>query len=89
MTFRTALWALAGLLIAGSWALYAALTTAPRLTFSDPIMPLIESTCPIVAASIHLRFGVSLFWALVANTATYALAGLLVETLRVRLRHAR
>jgi hypothetical protein len=36
----------------------------------------------------YLHFGVSLFWVLLANTATYALIGLVVESLRWRLNTA-
>ena len=32
----------------------------------------------------YLHLGVSLFWVLVSNTATYALIGLIVESLRWR-----
>jgi HAMP domain-containing protein len=76
MRNRIALWALAGLFVAGFWAIYASLTSIA------PLWPLAEFTCPIAAASIHLNFPVSLFWAAVANTATYALAGAVIETLR-------
>jgi hypothetical protein len=88
MNRRIALWALAGFLVAGFWAVYATLTSAPSLTAGDPIWPLVEFTCPIAAASIHLNFGVSLFWSLAANAATYALLGATVETLRKRLLHS-
>ena len=89
MKSRIAIWAGAGLVIAGGWALYAFATSFPAMTSGDPIWPLVELTCPIAAASIHLHFGVSLGWSLVANTATYALIGGIVETLRTKLRHAR
>jgi hypothetical protein len=86
MKFRIAIWAGTGLLIAGLWAVYAAVTSPP-LTFSDPVMPLVELTCPIVLASARLHFGVSLYWALIANAATYTLFGSIIEALRQRLRH--
>jgi len=87
MKFRIAIWAGTGLLIAGMWAVYAAVASPP-LTFSDPIMPLVELTCPIVLASVRLHVGVSLYWALIANAATYALFGLIIEALRQRPRHS-
>jgi len=88
MKYRIAMWAGAGLLIAGGWALYASATSPPAMTSGDPIWPLVEVTCPIAFASIHLHFGVSLYWSLLANAATYALIGGIVEALRKSLRHA-
>jgi hypothetical protein len=86
MKYRIGLWAIAGFLIAGCWALYALATTPPALTSADPIMALVRLTCPIaVFSSYPLR----LYWVLLANAATYALVGLTVETLRQRLHHAR
>lgn len=82
------MWAGAGLLIAGGWALYAFATSPPAMTSGDPILPLVELTCPIVAAGMHLHFGVSLFWSLVANAVTYGMVGGVVEVLRKKLRHA-
>jgi len=78
------MWAIAGFLVAGCWALYAFATTPPAMTSADPIMTLVEITCPIAFASLHFHFGVSLYWSLVANAATYALVGLVVEMLRRR-----
>jgi hypothetical protein len=88
MKRRIAIWAIAGFLVACCWALYAFATTPPAMTFGDPIMTLVEFTCPVVAASFYFHFGVSLYWSLLANAATYALVGLIVETLRRQLRHA-
>jgi len=89
MKYRIGMWAGAGFLIAGGWALYAFATMPPALTSADPIMSLVELTCPIVLASMRLHFGVSLYESLVANAATYALIGLMVETLRRRLTRAK
>jgi len=88
MIRRIMFWAFAGLLVAGLWALYAALTSPPVLTSADPLWLLAEFTCPIAAASTHLNFPVSLFWALVANTLTYAFIGAIVEMVRHRWAHA-
>ena len=44
---------------------------------------LARTTCPILIAGVH--FPVSVYWALVANAATYALVGLIVEALRQKL----
>jgi hypothetical protein len=89
MKYRIAMWASAGLMIAVGWAVYAFATTAPAMTSRDPIMTLVELTCPIVFAGMHFNFGVSLLWSLVANVATYALFGAVVESVRMRLQQAR
>jgi hypothetical protein len=89
MKYRIGMWAGAGLLVAGCWALYAFSATPPAMTSGDPMMALVELTCPVVLASFYFHFGVSLYWSLVANAATYGLIGLLVESLRQRPHPAR
>jgi hypothetical protein len=89
MKHRVAMWASAGFLVAGFWAIYAFASTPPPITSADPILTLIESTCPVLFASLHFHFGVSVYWSLLANAATYALVGLVVETLRRPLIHAK
>ena len=86
MKYKVGLWACVGFLIAAGWALYALATQPPALIFGDPLLTLAQITCPIAFASIHFHFGVSVYWTLVANAATYALLGVAVETLRRRLR---
>lgn len=85
MKYKIGLWACLGFLIASGWALYAFATEPPVFTFGDPLLILAQITCPIAFASIHFHFGVSLYWTLVANAATYAVLGLAVETLRPKL----
>jgi len=89
MKHRIGIWASAGFLVAGCWALYALATTPPAIASADRLMTVVEFTCPIVLASIHFHFGVSLYWSLIANAATYGLIGLMVETLRQRLNQAK
>ena len=89
MKYRIGIWAAAGFLVAGCWALYAFATTPPAMTSAEPIMNLVELTCPVVLVSMRLHFGISLYWSLVANAATYALTGLMVETLRRKLAPAK
>ena len=87
--FRIAMWASAGLLVAGCWNLYA-LATFPIQMTSEPIVwTLVRSTCPIAFASFYFHFPVSLYWVLLANAATYALIGLIVEALRQQPHHAK
>jgi hypothetical protein len=87
MKYRIAMWAGAGFLVAGGWALYAFASTPPALTFTDPLMTLVRITCPI--ALLGRSFPIRLEWVLLANAATYALLGLIVEPLRQRLAHAK
>lgn len=87
MKYRIAIWAGVGFLVAGLWALYALATTPPALGSGDPLLPLVRLTCPI--AILGRFYAISLSWVLVANAATYALAGLMVENLRQRLHPAK
>jgi hypothetical protein len=81
MKYRIAMWASAGFLVAGYWALYA-FATMPTLLFAKPeTMILVRLTCPIALLS---RYPISLSWVLLANAATYALVGLVVEMSRRR-----
>ena len=87
MKYRIAMWAGVGFLVAGGWALYAIASAPPALGLGVPLLPLVRLTCPIaILGSSH---PISLYTALLANTATYALAGLVVETLRQRLHSAK
>jgi hypothetical protein len=85
MKRRIAMWAGAGLLVAAGWAIYAMVSTPPALTIADPILPLVRLTCPISNLGFY---PLSLYWVLAANAATYALLGLIVETLRPKVRRA-
>ena len=86
MKYRIGMWALAGFLVAGIWALYALAITPPALGPGDPLLPLVRLTCPIALLSFY---PIRLEWVLLANSATYALVGLIVETVRRRLNHAK
>lgn len=88
MKYRITMWASAGFLIAGCWALYAFATNPPAMTSADPIVTLVEITCPIVFASLHFNFALPLYWSFLANTVTYGLIGLIVESLRQQFHHA-
>jgi len=85
MKYRIAVWPGAGLLVAGCWAIYGIVSTPPALTTADPILPLVRLTCPISNLGFY---PLKLYWVLVANAATYAMLGLIVETLRKRPRRA-
>ena len=87
MKSRIAMWAGAGFIIAGLWALFAIATFPSTVERMRDFSTLISVTCPIAIAGRH--YPISLLEALAANAATYALIGLMVETLRRQLRHAK
>jgi hypothetical protein len=81
--FRIAMWAVAGFFVAVAWALYSFAMAPMAVSPANPLVwTLAWLTCPVVMAGFHLHYGLHLYWVLPANAATYALAGLLVETLR-------
>jgi tellurite resistance protein TehA-like permease len=85
MKYRLAVWAVAGFLVASAWAVYFLLASKDH-----PIEPIISAlvrlTCPVAIVGSH--YPVSLYAALVANVATYALVGLLIETVRRQFSHS-
>jgi hypothetical protein len=85
MKYRIALWAAAGFLVASGWAVYF-LVANKDLPIEPMVSTLVRLTCPIAIVGSH--YPVSLYLALAANVATYALVGLVVETLRQQLRHS-
>lgn len=87
MKNRIALWALVGFLGAGFWALYAAATFPSTSEHMRDVWPLVVVTCPIAIAGIH--HAISLYGVLLANAITYGFVGLIVETMRKPLHHAR
>jgi len=89
MKNRIAMWAGAGFLVAGCWAIYALARTMP-ITPGDPVVyNLARFTQPVAAASLYFHFGVRFYWVLLANAATYALIGLIIESLRGKIIHAK
>ena len=86
MKYRIAIWAAAGYLVASAWAVYF-LAANKNHPIPPMVSTLVRLTCPIAIVGSH--YPVSLYSALAANVATYALVGLVVETLRQRLNHAK
>ncbi len=86
MKYRIAGWASAGVLIAAFWAIYFA-----GASKNSPIEPIVYTlaglTQPIVLVIRHFR--VPFYWVLLANTVTYTLVGLIVETLRQKLNNSK
>ena len=87
MKYRIAMWASAGFLVAACWALYFAMRSK-----DNPIEPIVYAlgflTQPVALIGSYFHFGMSFYLVILANTATYALVGLIVETLRQRVHHA-
>jgi hypothetical protein len=79
MKYRVAIWAAAGFLVASGWAVYF-LLASKNLPIEPMVSTLVRLTCPIAIVGSH--YPVSLYLALAANVATYAVVGLLVEALR-------
>ena len=89
MRIRIALWAFAGLLIAVGWWLYVTATAPTPITAAPLLWNIAHLSCPVVLAGFYFHFGVSVYLSLVANAATYALIGLMVEGPRRQLHHAK
>jgi len=77
---RIATWAGVGFLVAGFWAIFAAATFPSTNERLRDVWILVSFACPIAVAGKH--YAISLYEALAANAITYALVGLIVETLR-------
>jgi len=86
MKYRIAIWAAAGFLGASGWAVYY-LVRNKDLPIEPMVSTLVRLTCPIAIVGAH--YPVSLYSALAANVATYALVGLVVETLRRQLSNSK
>ena len=85
MKYRVAIWAAAGFLVASGWAVYF-LVASKNLPTEPMVSTLVRLTCPIAIVGSH--YPVSLYLALGANVATYALVGLVVEILWRQLNHS-
>ncbi|HTZ97792.1 MAG TPA: hypothetical protein VMB18_15430 [Terriglobales bacterium] len=86
MRYRVARWAAGGFLVTAFWALYAFPTFVPTTSAEMLLYTLARFTQPIVAVGAHLHVGIRVYWVLLANVATYAVAGLIVESLATKIR---
>jgi hypothetical protein len=80
---RIAMWASAGFLVSFGWGLYFASTN--KALPIEPIPYILASlTQPAAAVALYFRpaLQLGLTWVVVVNAATYALLGLVVETIR-------
>jgi hypothetical protein len=87
MKYRIALWGSAGFLVAGFWALFASATFPATNERLRDLWVLVSLTCPVAIAGRYYPIG--LYEALAANAVTFALVGLIEETLRHQLHHAK
>jgi hypothetical protein len=87
MKYRIGMWAGAGLLVAAFWAVYF-FPTAPIPINRRIDWAITRLSCPIVFASFYFHFPLNVYWAVLANTGTYALIGLVLETLRRQTKRA-
>lgn len=87
MKLRIAIWASAGFLVAAFWALFAVATFPHTSERMRDVWILISLTCPISIAGMHYPIG--LYEVLAANTVTYSLVGLMMETLYHQFHHAK
>jgi hypothetical protein len=85
MKYRVAIWAAAGFLVGSGWAIYFRVANKD-LPLQPFVSTLVRLTCPIAILGAH--YPVSIYSALAANVATYALVGLVVEILRQQLSHS-
>jgi len=86
MRYRITMWAIAGFLIAGFWALFAIATFPSAPQRMRDVWTLVCITCPIAILGMH--YPISLYVVLVANTVTYGFVGLALEVLRKQMHHA-
>ncbi len=79
MKRRVALWGLVGFLVAAFWVL---VSLAIPMWREPVLLGIARYTCPIVAISWALNFGVKWYWVILSNVAAYALIGFGIEALR-------
>jgi hypothetical protein len=79
MKLRIAIWTGVGALVVVLWRIYISATLSNPLGTGGLGRALIYLTCPIAIAGQHPQ---SFYFVLIANAATYALAGVVVEATR-------
>jgi hypothetical protein len=83
MKLRIAIWASVGALVVVFWTVYIS-ATAP--TVRGTMLTLAYLTCPIALAR---NYALAFYFVLLANAATYALFGAVVEALRAHFQQTR
>jgi len=79
MKRRIAIWASVGALVAVCWTIYASATFPTPLAAVGIARTLVYLTCPIALAH---QYALSFYFVLLGNAATYALVGMVVESIR-------
>ena len=79
MKSRVAIWASLGAIVVAAWSVYISATLSNPLGRGGVGRALVYLTCPIAIASRHPQ---TFYFVMAVNAATYALAGLVVETTR-------
>jgi len=81
---RIAGWAIAGLFVVCWWFIYVFGTLPIPKVSTSPVFVwnLIQLTCPIAFIDSHFHLGLPVYGVMLANAATYAVLGLIVETMR-------
>ena len=86
MRIRIAIWAYVGFVVAACWAFFILAASPFANERMQGLRPLAWVTCPI---TLDTHQPIALYTVLIANAATYALVGLIVETLRKNRTHPR
>jgi hypothetical protein len=79
MKSRIAIWATLGALVVVAWRVYISATLSNPLGTGGLGRVLVYLTCPIAMAGRNPQ---SFYFVLVVNAATYALVGIVLETMR-------
>jgi hypothetical protein len=79
MKRRIAIWASVGALVVICWTLYVSVTFSNLLAATGVVSTLVYLICPIALAH---QYALSFYLVLLVNAATYALVGVIVETMR-------
>ena len=89
MKYRIVIWASAGFLVSVGWGFYFA-SANKAVPIESIVYTLAWLTQPTAAVASYLNSisPLGLTWVVVANAATYALVGLIVEMVRKQLNHA-
>ncbi len=87
MKQRIAMWAVVGFLVSGCWVIVALMN--PIALGKPALRTLAVFIQPIALVSFRFHVPMHFLEVMIANGATYGLIGLMVETLRRQLHHAR
>ena len=85
MKNRVALWGSAGFAVSLSWFIYAVTRPVPLTLGNHFLWTLVKVTQPVIATGLPMKF----YWVFLCNALTYALIGLMFESVRLRLHHSR